>query len=361
MKRKLMIIATVAVVALLSFALVACTNNDSDKVNGNGSGADLSTKDIFAFSASSSAIMLDEAAAEQSGEAVVSVSGTREEQTVLPSQSAQSSAAAQSPAYGSELTEEEKQMLMEQLAVLENFIGDNAVTVTEALVGEDSAYFGIYEYSMIIATNDLSGVRHTFEMYYNQTYLGTEVDYDDDKPFFGQNGGDFEQEESFRLDGVVLYQGIEYQLTGIKEIETEVEHGQTETETKIEIIVKKSAGEYVRFEQEMSTEADETEQEFSYEYYQNGRKVKEFSLEIGVENGKKEMEMTSIENGKTFKVEYEEKRAANGKDFIEAEVVQNGVKTEVIITVEGAGTEEDPYRYVYRHGDDDWFEYRNRR
>lgn len=357
MKRKLMIIATVAVVALLSFALVACTNNDSDKVNGNGSGADLSTKDIFALSASSSAIMLDEAANSRNGSAV-SVSDVSAE---APAQAAQSGAAAQSPAYGSELTEEEKQMLMEQLAVLENFIGDNAVTVTEALVGEDSAYFGIYEYSMIIATNDLSGVRHTFEMYYNQTYLGTEVDYDDDKPFFGQNGGDFEQEESFRLDGVVLYQGIEYQLTGIKEIETEVEHGQTETETKIEIIVKKNVGEYVRFEQEMSTEADETEQEFSYEYYQNGRKVKEFSLEIGVENGKKEMEMTSIENGKTFKVEYEEKRAANGKDFIEAEVVQNGVKTEVIITVEGAGTEEDPYRYVYRHGDDDWFEYRNRR
>ena len=357
MKRKLMIIATVAVVALLSFALVACTNNDSDKVNGNGSGADLSTKDIFALSASSSAIMLDEAANSRNGSAVSASDVSAE----APAQAAQSGAAAQSPAYGSELTEEEKQMLMEQLAVLENFIGDNAVTVTEALVGEDSAYFGIYEYSMIIATNDLSGVRHTFEMYYNQTYLGTEIDYDDDKPFFGQNGGDFEQEESFRLDGVVLYQEIEYQLTGIKEIETEVEHGQTETETKIEIIVKKDVGEYVRFEQEMSTEADETEQEFSYEYYQNGRKVKEFSLEIGVENGKKEMEMTSIENGKTFKVEYEEKRAANGKDFIEAEVVQNGVKTEVIITVEGAGTEEDPYRYVYRHGDDDWFEYRNRR
>ena len=357
MKRKLMIIATVAVVALLSFALVACTNNDSDKVNGNGSGADLSTKDIFALSASSSAIMLDEAANSQNGSAVSASDVSAE----APAQAAQSGAAAQSPAYGSELTEEEKQMLMEQLAVLENFIGDNAVTVTEALVGEDSAYFGIYEYSMIIATNDLSGVRHTFEMYYNQTYLGTKVDYDDDKPFFGQNGGDFEQEESFRLDGVVLYQGIEYRLTGIKEIETEVEHGQTETETKIEIIVKKDVGEYVRFEHEMSTEADETEQEFSYEYYQNGRKVKEFSLEIGVENGKKEMEMTSIENGKTFKVEYEEKRAANGKDFIEAEVVQNGVKTEVIITVEGAGTKEDPYRYVYRHGDDDWFEYRNRR
>lgn len=357
MKRKLMIIATVAVVALLSFALVACTDNDSDKVNGNGSGADLSTKDIFALSASSSAIMLDEAANSRNDSAVSASDVSAE----APAQAAQSGAAAQSPAYGSELTEEEKQMLMEQLAVLENFIGDNAVTVTEARVGEDSAYFGIYEYSMIIATNDLSGVRHTFEMYYNQTYLGTEVDYDDDKPFFGQNGGDFEQEESFRLDGVVLYQGIEYQLTGIKEIETEVEHGQTETETKIEIIVKKNVGEYVRFEQEMSTEADETEQEFSYEYYQNGRKVKEFSLEIGVENGKKEMEMTSIENGKTFKVEYEEKRAANGKDFIEAEVVQNGVKTEVIITVEGAGTEEDPYRYVYRHGDDDWFEYRNRR
>ena len=97
-------------------------------------------------------------------------------------------------------------------------------------------------------------------------------------------------------------------------------------------------------------EEGETEQKYEYKIYNNRELVKRFELEFETENNKQEIEMKSYENGQVFQCKYE-KKTRNGKDYIEAEVMKDGRMIEVFITVEGSGTEEDPYRRDYTYGE----------
>lgn len=332
MTKKIIAIATTVLMCLaLAFSIVGCAGGFPDNTDKNNA---RNSANLIAFSASSSALILDEMQDSSASIALASASGAVE---------------------GATLTDEEIEEVKAQLAILENYIGENAPVVTEGAVASGDVYYGEYEYVMTVSTKDLHGNDNVYTMYFNQTKTGEEIEYDNDDE--NPSGSvDFEFEEEFAINGILVSGDNVYTLEGKKENESETEDGITETESSYELIVKKSDSEYIVFEQSFENEADESEQEYSYKVYVGDRCVKEFSLEFENELNESEIEMTTIEEGKYFTVSYES-GIVNGKERIKAEVTKDNKIVEVIITVEGSGTEEDPYRHIYTYGDIEDIEY----
>lgn len=328
MKRKIIIITTTVLLCMaLALSIAACTDTGKPFDNNNSDNLQTSAN-LVAFSASSSALILDEMQDSSSTIALANDSGIVE---------------------GATLTDAEIEEVKAQLAILENYMGDNAPVVIEGAVASGDVYFGEYEYFMTITTKDMHGNDNVYSMYFNQTKTGEKTEYDDDDR--APSGSvDFEFEEEFAINGILVSGENVYALEGKKESETETEDGVTETESSYKLIVKKSEREYIVFEQSVEEEASESEQEYTYKVYVDGRCVKEFSLEFENELNESEIEMTTIENGNYFTVSYESE-IVNGKERIKAEVTKDSKIVEVIITVEGSGTEEDPYRHIYTYGE----------
>lgn len=327
MKKKIIVISTTILLCLaLALSIVACS--DTGIFNNNTSGSSQNSANLVAFSASSSALILDEMQDSSSAIALANNSGA---------------------VSGALLTDAEIEEVKAQLAILENYMGDKAPVVKEGAVGSGDIYYGEYEYVMTITTKDMHGNDNVYSMYFNQTKVGEKTEYDDDRN--APSGSvDFEFEEEFEINGVLVSGENVYTLDGRKENETETEDGKTETESSYKLKVKKSESEYIVFEQSFEEEAGESEQEYSYKIYVDGRCVKEFSLEFENELNESEIEMTTIEDGNFFTVSYESE-IVNEKERIKAEVTKDGKIVEVIITVEGSGTEEDPYRHIYKYGE----------
>ena len=327
MKKKNIVLAVILTVCLaLSSLLTACVLGPSDNTNSSGVlGNYKNNSELVAMSATSSAVILDE----------------MQENTSL--------AKALNSLEGQQLTQEEIDEVNAQLAVIENYMGENAIQIEQGAPAEDDAYFGVYEVRMTVSTKNLEGAAQAYTMYFNLTETKNENEIDKDG-HEDESKWEYETEQEFALEGIVISGENVYQMTGKKEIESETEDGVTENETSYEMTVRGENGEYIVFEQSFEKEEGETEQNYEYRIYNNRELVKRFELEFETENNKQEIEMKSYENGQVFQCKYE-KKTRNGKDYIEAEVMKDGKMIEVFITTEGSGTEEDPFRHVYTYGE----------
>lgn len=328
MKKKNIAIAVVlTLIIALSATLTACLT-DNPAGSGGTIGNYTSNSDLVAMSATSSALILDEMQKNTALAAVLNKDNSLE---------------------GQQLTEEEIEEVKAQLAVLENYMGENAIKVEQSAPAEDDEYYGVYEIKMTVSTKNLEGETQNYTMYFNQTEKSNHesVDKDGHKD---ENKWEYETEQNFTLEGIVISGENVYTMNGKKQVETETEGLETESETSYTMTVRGENGEYIIFEQSYEEEDGESEQQYEYKIYNNRELVKRFELEFETENNKQEIEMKSYENGQVFQCKYE-KKTRNGKDYIEAEVMKDGRMIEVFIKVEGSGTEEDPYRYVYTYGE----------
>ncbi len=333
MKKKNIVIAVILTMTLaLGTVLTGCIldNQPSGGTNGGTIGNYTTNSELVAMSATSSALILDE----------------MQENTALAKALSLSN---DNSLEGQKLTEEEIKEVEEQLAVLENYMGENAITVEQGAPAEDDEYFGVYEVKMTVSTKNLEGEVQSYTMYFNQTETRNEDKVDKDG-HEDESKWEYETEQEFSLEGIVISGENVYNMTGRKEVETETEDGVTESETSYKMTVSGENGEYIVFEQSFEEEEGETKQKYEYKIYNNRELVKRFELEFETENNKQEIEMKSYENGQVFQCKYE-KKTRNGKDYIEAEVMKDGRMIEVFITVEGSGTEEDPYRRDYTYGE----------
>ena len=333
MKKKNIVIAIIlALMLALGATLTACIlDNQPTGINGGTIGNYKTNSELVAMSATSSAVILDEM---QQNTALAKALNLRSNDDSLE---------------GVELTEEEIEEVKAQLALLENYMGENAIKIEQSAPAEDDEYYAVYEVKMVVSTKNLEGEVQNYTMYFNQTETKNEneIDKDDNKD---ESKWEYESEQEFALEGIVISGENVYAMSGKKEIETETEDGVTESETSYEMTVRGENGEYIVFEQSYEEEEGETEQKYEYKIYNNRELVKRFELEFENENNEQEIEMKSYENGRVFQCKYE-KKTGNGKDYIEAEVMKDGRMIEVFITVEGSGTEEDPYRHVYTYGE----------
>lgn len=330
MKKKNIVIAFILALCLtLGSLLTACILDPDPTGNGGTIGNYSTNSELVAMSATSSALILDEM---QENTALAAVLSGRDDAL-----------------EGQQLTQQEIEEVKAQLAVLENYMGENAIAIQQGAPAEDDEYYGVYEIKMTVSTKNLEGEAQSYTMYFNQTMTSDreEVDKDGHKD---ESKWEYETEQNFSLEGIVISGENVYEMTGRKQVESETEGLETESETSYEMTVRGENGEYIVFEQSLEEEDGETEQKYEYKIYNNRELVKRFELEFETENNKQEIQMKSYENGEVFQCKYE-KKTVNGKEYIEAEVMKDGRMIEVFITVEGSGTEEDPYRHVYKYGE----------
>lgn len=190
-------------------------------------------------------------------------------------------------------------------AALNSFLDDNALSINSEK-NTDAAY-AQYVMKLTVNGKDIAGNATEYVMYYNETFVDQKVDKD-------------ETESRYTLEGVMLSGGVEYRLTGGKEIEEE--DGEREEELKIRAYTDETSGNFVEMKSEVSQEKNERENEFVYRIYSENKLVEETKVEFE----------TEVKNGKT-ETEYElEFRNGNGKGKYKVErEVKDGGKTEISV------------------------------
>ncbi len=182
---------------------------------------------------------------------------------------------ASNQAVSNNLTDEEQQVVLANLAIAQGF-KNGGVIKSQVTISDKAGY----EHYYTLTAADNTGVAKTYEFYYNKV----DITDRDDKA---------EGETEYRLDGIVILDGVEYAMIG----EQEMEQGETE----FSFIVKLNANNYVEIEQE--TELNE--QEFAYTVYTNGKKTFETEVEYEVkQNGKIELEFETKDKTTNTKQTY---------------------------------------------------------
>ena len=156
-----------------------------------------------------------------------------------------------------------------------------------------------YDEMMKISYSGLNGSTK-YEMHYNKMLI---PDFDDDDRW--------EEEEEYALEGVLVIDGMEYPVQGVREIERE--RGEYESETQFRVTLEN--GRSVWVEQSESSEKDEHELEYSYLIRENGRVVERSSFSFEEEKGETELEMIAERNGKRESFSFE-KETYRGREYI---------------------------------------------
>lgn len=139
-----------------------------------------------------------------------------------------------------------------------------------------------YSEKIVVTYRNMQNEQNSYIMYYNQVLTETEVDRD-------------ETEETFDITGIMLIGETEYPIRGEREVSTE--RGESEIETKFRVQISETS--YMLVEQSQEDDGGETEQEFSYSLYENGKLKERSTFEYEEERGETELKMTSFKDGKS--------------------------------------------------------------
>lgn len=301
MKKILIVLMLVAVLTAGAVVLAACGNDppsgDNYFPDGNGGNGGATTDTVV--TASNSSLIGYSAATSVSALAVLGGSGAGSSAERLSAET------VYADEFGAEFEK--------QLAVIGSFIDRTGITVTEGASTEDG-----YAHFLSVTATGLDGAESTFVLHYNVSAIaGDDRRFDDDR-----DDWDIDNEEKFRLDGVMTYGGVTYTVVG--EVENETEGNETEHE--IELVAKNGVS-CIVLEYGKETEGREQEEEFEYAYYANatydvkgepvGEPDEEFSIEFETENGKDELEVEFVSrtgdgNWTGIAVEYEAETAPTG-------------------------------------------------
>ena len=158
-----------------------------------------------------------------------------------------------------------------------------------------------YDEMMKISYSGLNGSTK-YEMHYNKMLI---PDFDDDDRW------EDEEEEEYAIEGVLVIDGMEYPVQGVREIERERNEYESETQFRVTL----ENGRSVWVEQSESSEKDEHELEYSYLIRENGRVVERSSFSFEEEKGETELEMIAERNGKRESFSFE-KETYRGREDI---------------------------------------------
>ena len=203
----------------------------------------------------------------------------------------------------------------EYFTALDSFLGDDVVsTITEA--NTDSNYE--YETKMTIKGKDFDGETVTYTMYYTETLVKADSADDEDE--------DEETENEYHLVGVMVIDGTDYYLEGERSEETKKD--ESETELKIRAYADKTdKTSYIQMEQEYSVEDGETETEYVYSIYANGKLIEQTAVEFEAENKNNKLETE-------YELEFRS-GTSKGKYVVEREVKDNKVSIKVNYNIDG--------------------------
>ena len=180
-----------------------------------------------------------------------------------------------------------------------------------------------YDEMMKISYSGLNGSTK-YEMHYNKILI---PDFDDDDDRWEK-----EEEEEYALKGVLVIDGMEYPVQGVREIERE--RGEYESETEFRVTLEN--GRSVWVEQSESSEKDEHELEYSYLIRENGRVVERSSFSFEEEKGETELEMITEKNGKRESFSFE-KESYRGREYIFLRVGSGRETKRYLVVSDGNG------------------------
>ena len=200
--------------------------------------------------------------------------------------------------------EQNVEILNKYIDIFDSVVGNNAITSQKEHLDDPD-----YNYKITTTVTDLNGDKQTFEMKFKEVKADNTLVTDDDR-----------DEITSRLQGVMIYQGNEYTISGKKEVERD--------EIEIEFRAYIDRDNYVLVEQE----TESGEQEFTYSVYSNGIMVDSTSIEIEKERNELEVEMQYEKDGvnATYKFEREGNalrifyRDESGQGYIRARVADDG-------------------------------------
>ena len=179
-----------------------------------------------------------------------------------------------------------------------------------------------YDEMMKISYSGLNGSTK-YEMHYNKMLI---PDFDDDDRW------EDEEEEEYAIEGVLVIDGMEYPVQGVREIERERDEYESETQFRVTL----EDGRSVWVEQSESSEKDEHELEYSYLIRENGRVVERSSFSFEEEKGETELEMLTEKNGKRESFSFE-KESYRGKEYIFLRVGSGRETKSYLVVSDGNG------------------------
>jgi len=167
-----------------------------------------------------------------------------------------------------------------------------------------------------------------YMFYYNEVLIEREEDED-------------EIEEEFKIDGLILFGDLEFNVIGKKDVEIE----EDEEEFELELKVSLDSDNYTIIKYEIETESDELERNYKLETYVDGNLVRKVKIDFEVEDDELELEVEIEEDNKESKYEL---KHFEGKDkaVIKYEIKENGQTFKGIINV-SVIIEDDTVRYIY--------------
>ena len=185
-----------------------------------------------------------------------------------------------------------------------------------------------YDEMMKISYSGLNGSTE-YEMHYNKVLI---PDFDDDWDDDRDDRWDDEEEEEYAIEGVLIIEGIEYPVSGIREIERE--RGEYESETEFRVTLED--GRSVWVEQSESSEKDEHELEYSYLIRENGRVVERSSFSFEEEGNETELELITERDGKREVFCFEEE-TYRGREYIFLRVGSGRETKSYLVVSDGNG------------------------
>ena len=245
---------------------------------------------------------------------------------------------------------EQAKRFNEYFTALDSFLGDDIISTTTEVNTDDNYE---YETKMTIKGKDFDGETVTYTMYYTETLVKADSADDED-----DEDEDEETENEYHLVGVMVIDGTDYYLEGERSEETKKD--ESETELKIRAYADKTdKTSYIQMEQEYSVEDGETETEYVYSIYANGKLIEQTAVEFEAENKNNKLETE-------YELEFRS-GTSKGKYVVEREVKDNKVSIKVKYNIDGKTgvfhireiTDENgnkQYEYSYNDGSNQVFD-----
>lgn len=209
-----------------------------------------------------------------------------------------------------EITDAEITKIKSALPTID-FILDNDKVFTSTISEEATIIEGVtYSLKEEIVVKNENLEDEKYVLVYNTTTLKNDVkDFDDDDDDDHDDHDDHDDQEvetKELLEGYAILGENKYKFESLSKSEVDSLEGETESERYFKIMVSNTS--YVIVEQESETERNETSDEFSYKYVENGITKVDYSIEI--EKGLNKDEIEYEVGG----VEYELKRTVNANN-----------------------------------------------
>lgn len=303
-------ITLILAASALTLALGATACNTGGISLGGTSDTPASSESVYGVSAATAGMLIRSMKAE-----VPSSSQTPE--TTLPEAPQEPSEQQPSEPAAPETTGSAFPELDGYMGLVDSFLNGSGYSVEVTDSGRAE-----YEEMMKISYSGLNGSTK-YEMHYNKMLI---PDFDDDDRW------EDEEEEEYALEGVLVIDGIEYPVRGVREIERE--RGEYESETQFRVTLED--GRSVWVEQSESSEKDEHELEYSYLIRENGRVVERSSFSFEEEKGETELEMIAEKNGKRESFSFE-KETYRGREYIFLRVGSGRETKSYLVVSDGNG------------------------